>query len=162
MLAHGSQRIAEANEVLIEFNKTCDKVFSCVSGQLHILQISNGQEKLAAVCNPGMFTGELNVLTGRRGLVRIRTAERSELIEIEREALLALVQTDSELSDLFLRAFILRRLELISREVGDMVLVGSRHSLDTLRIKEFLTRIISLILILIWSAIRFPGNSRSL
>lgn len=56
-----------------------------------------------------MFTGELNMLSGRRGLVSIRVAEAGELIEIEREALRALVQTDSELSDIFLRAFILRR-----------------------------------------------------
>jgi thioredoxin reductase (NADPH) len=80
------------------------------------------------------------VLSGRRGLVRIRAAEKSELIEIERQALQALVETDSELSDIFLRAFILRRLELIAREAGDIVLIGSSHLLHTLRIKEFLTR----------------------
>src|SRR5204863_1165057 len=56
------------------------------------------------------------------------------------EALQTLVEADSELSDIFLRAFILRRLELIAREVGDIVLIGSSHLLDTLRIKEFLTR----------------------
>src|SRR5213076_3356611 len=67
-------------------------------------------------------------------------AEKSELIEIQREALQTLVETDSELSDIFLRAYILRRLELIAREVGDIVLIGSSHLLDTLRIKEFLTR----------------------
>src|SRR5207245_4295665 len=60
--------------------------------------------------------------------------------EIEREALQTLVETDSELSDIFLRAFILRRLELIAREVGDIVLIGSSHSLDTFRMKDFLTR----------------------
>ncbi len=78
------------------------------------------------------------MLSGRRGLVRIRSAQESELIE--RDALQALVETESELSDIFLRAFILRRLELIAREVGDTVLIGSSHSLDTFRIKEFLTR----------------------
>jgi thioredoxin reductase (NADPH) len=93
-----------------------------------------------AICNPGMFTGEISVLSGRRGLLRIRAAEQSELIEIAREALRALVATDSELNDIFLRAFILRRLEVIAREVGDIVLIGSSHSLDTFRIKEFLTR----------------------
>jgi len=105
-----------------------------------IQQVANNQERVVAICNAGMFTGELTVLTGRRGLVRIRAREKSELIEIEREALQALVEADSELSDIFLRAFILRRLELIAREVGDIVLIGSSHSLDTLRIKEFLTR----------------------
>src|SRR5256885_8025695 len=87
-----------------------------------------------------MFTGELSLISGRRALVRIRAGEASELIEVERAALRGLVQTDSELSDIFLRAYILRRLELIARGIGDLVLTGSNHSLDTFRIKEFLTR----------------------
>jgi thioredoxin reductase (NADPH) len=139
VLAHGQPRTVEQGEIVVELNEHATKVFVVVSGQLHILQVSNNQEHVVAVCNPGMFTGELNVLSGRRGLVRIRAGEKSELIEIQREALQALVEADSELSDIFLRAFILRRLELIAREVGDVVLLGSSHSLDTLRIKAFLT-----------------------
>jgi thioredoxin reductase (NADPH) len=140
VLAHGQRRTVEPGKIVVELNEHVTKVFVVVSGQLHVLQVSNNQEHVVAICNPGMFTGELNVLSGRRGLVRIRATEKSELIEIEREALQALVETDSELSDIFLRAFILRRLELIAREVGDIVLIGSSHLLDTLRIKEFLTR----------------------
>jgi len=87
-----------------------------------------------------MFTGELNVLSGQRALVNIQATEAGELVEIEREALRTLVQTHSQLSDIFLRPFILRRLELIARDIGDIVLIGSNHSLDTFRIKGFLTR----------------------
>jgi len=140
VFAHGQRRTVEQNAIVIELNERVTKMFVVVSGQLQILQVGNNQEHIIAIGNPGMFTGELNVLSGRRGLVRIRAVEKSELIEIERDALQALVETDSELSDIFLRAFILRRLELIAREVGDIVLIGSSHSLDTLRIKEFLTR----------------------
>src|SRR2546428_12530858 len=140
VLARGRRRTVEQDEIVVEINEHVTKFFVVASGQLHILQVSNNQEHVVAICNPGMFTGELNVLSGRRGLVRIRAAEKSELIEIEREALQAQVETDSELSDIFLRAFILRRLELIAREVGDIVLIGSSHSLETFRIKEFLTR----------------------
>jgi thioredoxin reductase (NADPH) len=140
VLAHGQRRTVAQGEIVVELNEHVAKFFVVVSGQLHVLQVSNNQEHVVAICNPGMFTGELSVLSGRRGLVRIRAGETSELIEIEREALQALVETDSELSDIFLRAFILRRLELIAREVGDIILIGSIHSLDTFRIKEFLTR----------------------
>src|SRR3989475_7285634 len=140
VLAHGQRRTVEQSEIVVELNEHVTKFFVVISGQLHILQVSNNQEHVVAICNPGMFTGELNVLSGRRGLVRIRAAEKSELIEIEREPLQTLVETDSELSDIFLRAFILRRLELIAREVGDIVLIGSSHSLDTFRMKDFLTR----------------------
>lgn len=31
-------------------------------------------------------------------------------------------------------------MELIARDIGDIVLIGSNHSLDTFRIKDFLTR----------------------
>ncbi|HEV7681420.1 MAG TPA: FAD-dependent oxidoreductase [Pyrinomonadaceae bacterium] len=140
VLAHGQRRTVEPREIVAELNEHVAKVFVVVSGQLQILRVSNNQEHVVAVCNPGMFTGELSVLSGRRGLVRVRAAEKSELIEIDREPLRGLVETDSELSDIFLQAFILRRVELIAREVGEIVLIGSSHLLETLRIKEFLTR----------------------
>ena len=138
--AHGRVRQVEESQTVVEANAEPNKFFVVVTGQLNLLKVSEDREEVVAVCRPGMFTGELNVLSGRRGLVRIQAAEASELIEIDREPLLALVQTDSELSDIFLRAFILRRLELIARGISDVVLIGSSHSLDTLRIKEFLTR----------------------
>jgi thioredoxin reductase (NADPH) len=59
---------------------------------------------------------------------------------VKRADLLALLQTDGELGDVFLRAFILRRVELIARHLGDAVLVGSEFCQGTLRVKEFLTR----------------------
>jgi thioredoxin reductase (NADPH) len=138
--AHGRVQQVEKDETVVEANAEANKFFVVVTGQLNLLRVSEDLEEVIAVCRPGMFTGELNVLSGRRGLVRIQAAEASKLIEIDREPLMALVQTDSELSDIFLRAFILRRLELIARGIGDLVLIGSSHSLDTLRIKEFLTR----------------------
>ena len=140
VLTHGRLRKAESGETIVEPSTPGIKFFVVVSGRLELQRVSDDKEELIALCGPGMFTGELSLLSGRRALVRIRAGEVSELIEIEREALRDLVQTDSELSDIFLRAFILRRLELIARGIGDVVLIGSNHSLDTFRIKEFLTR----------------------
>jgi thioredoxin reductase (NADPH) len=62
------------------------------------------------------------------------------VIEVDRDHIRAIVQTDPELGEILLRAFILRRVEMISRGYGDVVLVGSNHSAGTLRIKDFLTR----------------------
>jgi len=140
VLAHGRLRKVTPGETLLKPDRQVLKFFVVVDGKLELLRAKDDTEEVFAAVGPGMFTGELNVLTGRRGLVNIRVAEDGELIEIDREALLTLVQTDSELSDIFLRAFILRRLELIARGIGDLILIGSGHSLDTFRIKEFLTR----------------------
>jgi len=140
VLAHGRLRKAENGEVVVDPNVQGFKFFVVIAGKLELSRTTDDKEEAFAVVMPGMFTGELNALSGRRAIVRIRAAEASELIEIEPDALRGLVQTDSELSDIFLRAFILRRLELIARGIGELVLIGSIHSLDTFRIKEFLTR----------------------
>lgn len=140
MLSHGSKRRVSAGEVLVEVNQQPKNVYVVVEGKLEALRVRDNTEEVFAICGPGMFTGELNLLSRRRALARIRAAQPSELIEIDREALLSLLQTDSELSDVFLRAYILRRLELIARGISDLLVIGSSHSLDTFRIKEFLTR----------------------
>jgi thioredoxin reductase (NADPH) len=140
VLTHGRLRRVTAGEVVIEPDKQGIKFFVVVQGKLEIFRLNENREQVYAVCGPGMFSGELNMLSGRRSLVRIRASEAGELIEIERAALRGLVQTDSELSDIFLRAFILRRFELIARGIGEILLIGSNHSLDTFRIKDFLTR----------------------
>jgi thioredoxin reductase (NADPH) len=110
------------------------------TGLIEILRPSSPVETVIRVLEPGEFTGEVNLLSGRRTLVRVSMAAAGEVIELSREHLLALIQTDPELSEIFMRAFILRRVELIAHGIGDVVLVGSVHSRDTLRIKEFLTR----------------------
>jgi thioredoxin reductase (NADPH) len=137
--AHGNVRRVEAGETVVEANTQVPAVYVVKSGRLDVLKVSEDQEEPLAICRPGMFTGELNVLSGRPGLVRIRAEKQSDLIEIGREQLTALLQTDSELSDIFLSSYILRRLRLIEQSAGDVLLIGSSHSLDTLRIKEFLT-----------------------
>jgi thioredoxin reductase (NADPH) len=70
----------------------------------------------------------------------VRVSKAGKVIELDREHMLALMQTDAELGDIMMRAFILRRVELVAAGMGDVVLIGSIHSVGTLRIKEFLTR----------------------
>jgi thioredoxin reductase (NADPH) len=107
---------------------------------VQLIRKSEEGPELIALYTRGKFTGEVNMLSGRRGFVTIQARTDGEVIEVPREALLTLVQTDSELSDILMRAFLLRRLELIAHGFGDAVLVGSLFCASTLRIKEFLTR----------------------
>jgi thioredoxin reductase (NADPH) len=133
-------RNVERGEVLVEAGEQIDRFFVVVSGQIEGARLSDSTEEPVAVLGPGQFTGEVTMLSGRRGLVRIKALESGQVIQLDREHLLSLVQTDSELSDILMRAFILRRVELITRGAGDVVLVGSVHCAGTLRVKEFLTR----------------------
>src|SRR5262245_57511111 len=137
---HGRTRNVKVGEVLVEPDSPNTRFYIVQTAQLEIVHASGAAEHFVTSLGPGQFTGEFSFLAGRRAVVRISVSKSGDLIEIEREKLLALLQTDSELSDILMRALILRRVELISRGYGDLTLLGSAHSPGTLRIKEFLTR----------------------
>ena len=136
----GQLRAIRSGEVLIEAGAQVVPFFVVIKGKVDIVLPSGTIETLVTVHGPGQFTGEVNMLSGRPALVRARVSESGEVIELDRQQFLALVQTDSELSELIMRAFILRRVELIAHGLGDVVLVGSNHCSGTLRVKEFLMR----------------------
>jgi thioredoxin reductase (NADPH) len=138
--AHGRVRPTRPGEVLVEAGDPVMPFFVVKTGRLEIVQPSGAAPTLVAVEGPGQFSGEVNMLSGRRALFRIQATEPGEVIELQREQLLALVQTDSELGEILMRAFILRRVELIAHGLGDTVVVGSTHCAGTLRVREFLTR----------------------
>jgi thioredoxin reductase (NADPH) len=138
--AHGRRRQTTRGEVLIDVGDRTLHFFVVVSGELEALRPTAASETTIVVIVPGQFSGETNLITGRRSLARIRVREAGEVIELEREQLLALVQTNAELSEILMRAFILRRTALIAGGFGDVVVIGSAHCSGTLRAKEFLTR----------------------
>ncbi len=138
--AHGHIRSVQTGEVLMEQGDTSVPFFVVTTGEVEIVRPLGAQETLITVHGPGEFTGEVNMLSGRRSFVRARATKPGEVIELDHQQILGLVQTDADLSDILMRAFILRRVELIAAGVGDIVLVGSAYSAGTLRIKEFLMR----------------------
>ena len=138
--AHGRRRAIARGDVLVEAGDNVVPFLVVVSGEIQVLRQSDGTETLIVSHRPGQFSGEGNMITGRRALARLRVSEPGEVIALDHEQLLALVQTDAELSEILMRAFILRRAELIAGGFGDVVLIGSTHCAGTLRVKEFLTR----------------------
>ena len=138
--AHGRTRSVHPGDVLIEQGDTSVPFFVVITGEVEIVRPFGTHETLITIHGDGEFTGEVNMLSGRRTLVRARATKPGEVIELDHQDLLGLVQTDAELSDILMRAFILRRVELITAGVGDLILIGSVYSAGTLRIKEFLMR----------------------
>src|ERR671931_384836 len=138
--ARGHIRSMEGGEVLYEQGYSAPPFFVVVSGELEVVRPSVPVETLITTYESGQFTGEVGTLSGRPSLFRVRATKPGKVIELNRQQMLALVQTDAELGQILMRAFILRRVELIAAGVGDIVLVGSTYSASTLRIKEFLMR----------------------
>jgi thioredoxin reductase (NADPH) len=137
----GRVRPVDRGEIHFKPNDTEISFFVLLSGGLQIVQpIPTGGERIVATHGPGHFTGEMTMITGQRCLVIGRVTEPGEFLELSADALRSLVARDAELSEILMRAFILRRLALVNAGFGNIVLLGSRHSAQTLNLREFLSR----------------------
>jgi thioredoxin reductase (NADPH) len=136
----GRTRNVQRGDILFKPNDTGVPFFVVLSGGMEIVQPILDGERAIATHGPGEFTGEITMISGQRCLVLGRVTEPGEFLEADGEALKSLVAKDAELSEILMRAFILRRLELIRRGYGNVILMGSRHSAQTLQLREFLSR----------------------
>ena len=141
LLPHGKVRKVEVGEILFKPGDTIVPFFVVLSGGMDIVQPSLQGERLIVAHNVvGNFTGELTMISGRGALVTGRVTAAGEFLELSQDAMRSVIAKDAELSEILMRAFILRRLALISSGFGNLILMGSRHSAQTLRLREFLTR----------------------
>lgn len=137
---YGRVRATRSHEVLVRTGEHSVPFFVVLTGEVEVIQQGLLGETHVVAHGPGEFTGEVNMLTGRASLVQMRVSEGGEILELERSQLLLIIQNDAEISEILMRAFILRRALLMTRGLGDVVLLGSRHCSGTLRVKEFLSR----------------------
>jgi len=136
----GERRSVRDGDILFEVGEQNTKFFVVLEGGIAVVRPVGEREEPVVLHGPGEFTGEVNMLSARRSLVRGRALGDGSVIAVDRERLRTLVQRDAELSEILMRAFILRRVGLLSEVDNELVLLGSPHSGATLRLKEFLTR----------------------
>jgi thioredoxin reductase (NADPH) len=137
---YGEQRHVPAGEILYDQGTSALGIHVILSGSVEIVRPGLLGNELITIQRAGEFTGEANVLAGRRALVSARMVEGGDVLVIGPQGLRRLIQEDPEVSEVLMRAFILRRVALIAGGLGDATLIGSAHSADTLRLQEFLTR----------------------
>ena len=138
--AVGKVRNVKAGEILFEVGAADVPFFVVLSGAMEVVQPDLDGERLIVKHDAGDFTGEMTMISGRKSLARGRVIVPGEFLEMSNNDFRTLVARDEELSDIFMRAFILRRVLLISQGQGNVILLGSRHSAKTLHLREFLTR----------------------
>ncbi|MGB6830822.1 MAG: FAD-dependent oxidoreductase [Terracidiphilus sp.] len=136
----GRIRQVRSGDILIKPGDTVIPFYVLLSGRMEIVQPSLDGERMIALHEPGGFTGEMTMLSGARSQVIGRVSEGGEFLELTPENLRVLVARDTELSEILMRAFILRRLEMIRQGWGALAVLGSQHSARTLEIREFLSR----------------------
>lgn len=136
---HGRKIATQKGQILAEPGDRLP-MFVVLSGSLEILQPTLSGETLIVVHTRGSFSGDVGTLRGIGSVVRMRVREAGEVLAIDDVHLRTIVQSDYDLSELFMRAYILRRVALMTAGSSDVILLGSTRSAGTLRLQQFFTR----------------------
>jgi thioredoxin reductase (NADPH) len=129
-----------SEQILYEPGDDTPPVFVVLSGGIRILAVSGGQEQTVTTYGVGQFSGELLMISGRKSIYRCQAIESGTLLELSAKDLRTLIAKDAELSDIFMKAFLTRRLSLKEHGHGNVLILGSRYSAATLAAREFLAR----------------------
>lgn len=138
--SHGVTRRVARGDILIEGGQTDVPFFVLKAGEIEVIHPSGLGDLPVAVLGPAQFTGDISMILGRPAQMRLSVKNSGEVVQLTRDRMHALLQTDAEISEVLMRALIHRRVAMVAEGIGDALLIGSGHSATTLRIKEFLTR----------------------
>lgn len=133
-------RDARSGEILYNPDDDTPPVYVVIAGRIQILSLAGGIERWVTTYADGQFSGELLMISGRKSIYRCQVVDDSQLLELAAEDLRTLISKDAELSDVFMNAFLARRLMLKTDGHSNVMVLGSRYSAATLALREFLTR----------------------
>lgn len=138
--AFAMSRSVAAGEILYEPGDDTPPVFVVISGGLRIVAVGGAEDRIVTTYGAGQFSGELLMISGRKSIYRCQATQTGTLLELSATNLRTLIGKDAELSDVFMKAFLARRLSLKDKGEGNVVVLGSRYSAATLAAREFLAR----------------------
>jgi len=140
LLPLGERRRYPAGATLFSEGDRHIGMFVLLSGSLDVSRRRSGSQELVITYVAGMFTGDVNLLSGRGAVASGQVREDSELLLIDEATVHHLMVTNAELSEIMMRAFILRRVGLIDEGRAGSTLIGTPGTPDLARIEGFLGR----------------------
>jgi thioredoxin reductase (NADPH) len=136
---YGQKRKTEEGQVLFRAGDTSNDFIVILEGEVGVIDDFAGEARTIGVFLAGRFPGELNMLTGQAMYLTAVVRKGGEVLAIPREQLKEVVTEEPNLSDIILKAFLARRSYLMRAGVG-LRIIGSRHSSDATRLREFAAR----------------------
>ena len=136
---YGQSRKTEVGQVLFRAGDPSNDFIVVLEGEVEMVDDFAGEARTIAVFLAGRFLGELNMLTGQGLYLSAVVRKGGEVLAIPRERLKEVVTEEPNLSDIILKAFLARRSYLMRTGVG-LRMIGSRHSGDATRLREFAAR----------------------
>ncbi|MEM8770726.1 MAG: FAD-dependent oxidoreductase [Pseudomonadota bacterium] len=115
--------------------------FVLMSGTIEIYEEEGDQpENVFTVHRKNQFTGELDLFNDRKILVSGCMGEAGDVIRLDRPAFQRMMTSLPDISEIIMRAFILRRIGLMEHEQGAVCAIGRKSSSALLEAERFMRR----------------------
>jgi thioredoxin reductase (NADPH) len=138
---YGHEERLAAGTLLFERGQRSVDFFVVLAGSVEIYDHDqDGRVNVFTVHGERQFTGELDLFNNREILVSGRAGAHSRVLRVKRADFRRMVTAETDIGEIIMRAFILRRVGLIRHVQGGVVLIGAGHAGDTLRLQRFLVR----------------------
>jgi thioredoxin reductase (NADPH) len=138
----GSRRPIAVGDALYREGDAGYDFYVVIAGEVQITVDTGGAEQVVARYREGQFLGEIGLLTKLRVFVNARVTRAGEVTMVPRERFHHLIATHPRLGDQVLAAFIARRSMLQVGAATTTRVIGSRYSKESVRVREFLTRLL--------------------
>jgi thioredoxin reductase (NADPH) len=138
MATFGSERQAEAGELLFQAGEASYDLFVVLDGEAEVLRESGGEEANVATFGPGGFIGEMTLLTGQRRFLTGRVTKAGRVLVIEQDEFRRLMSLRPALAETIFSALVARRAILRSGQGAQAIkIIGSRYSPEAMSLRSF-------------------------
>ena len=137
---YGTEEEYQAGHVLFERGESEVDFFVVLTGSIEIYEHRNdGTHVITSHCEK-QFTGELDLFNSRQILVGGRIGKAGRVIRVNRVDFKRMLASEADISEIITRAFILRRVGLVSHKQGSVTLLRNAENSDAMRIERFIKR----------------------
>src|SRR5215207_2786335 len=136
---YGHTRETEVGQVLFRAGDPSNDFIVVLEGEVEVVDDFAGEAQTMGVFRAGSFVGDLNMLSGQAVYLSAVVRQGGRVLAISSERLREVVTEEPDLSDIILKAFLARRAWGMRTGLG-LRIVGSRHSSDATRLREFAAR----------------------
>ncbi len=136
----GEVQMCSKGMVLFEHGDRSVDFFVVLRGNIEIYEHRREGINVFTIHGKHQFTGEIDLFNNRKILVGGRLGEDGSIIRVNRENFRKMITADPEIGEIVIRAFILRRVGLITHKQGSVSLLCEETTSDSIRIERFLRR----------------------
>jgi thioredoxin reductase (NADPH) len=136
--AFGAEQEVTAGELLFEAGEASFDLFVVLEGAAEVVRSGGEVDVVVAVFEPGMFVGELNLLTGQRRFLTARITQPGRVLVVAEAEFRRLMSVRPALAETIFSALVARREILRSGDGAQAIrIVGSRYSPEAMALRGF-------------------------